>query len=139
MPSTESSSRDWIKPWGELYRGAYAAPAAQAEAAYAKPPASPTPALPLQAYAGRYANDFVGHAVVSGDSGVLTLTIGPDGKRSYPMRHYDRDLFLIFPDSETPDRPYPVRFAIGPDGKAARVTIDPLNGAGLGTLDRTAD
>ncbi len=131
--------KDWIKPWGELYRSAYVAPAEKAAADYAKAPAGASPALPLQAYEGRYANDYFGDAVVTGDKGALTLKLGPDGARAYTLRHFNRDMFLILPEAETPDRPYPVQFAIGPDGKAAIVKIEWLDETGLGTFVRKAE
>jgi CubicO group peptidase (beta-lactamase class C family) len=131
--------KDWIAAWGDLYHRAFVAPVEQAEAAYANPPASAAPALAPEAYTGGYANDFFGDAVVANDSGQLTLKVGPQGSRAYPMRHFDRDVFLIFPDRETPDRPYPVRFSIGPEGRASSVTIDSLNANGLGTLSRKTD
>ena len=69
-------------------------------------------------------------------NGALTLTVGPAGARRYPLRHFDRDLFLSFPDAEAPDRPSAIRFAIGSDGRATAMTVDALNGSGLGTLAR---
>jgi hypothetical protein len=92
--------------------------------------------LPLDAYAGRYANDYVGDAVVSLRDGALTLAVGPGGTRAYALHHFDRDLFLYYPDSETPDKPSAARFAIGPDGRAAAVQMESLDELGLGTLKR---
>ena len=112
---------------------------AAAKAVYAQPPSPATPALPLAAYAGRYFNDFVGDAVVSKTGDGLVLNLGPGGAQSYPLRHFDRDLFLAFPDAEMPDRPSAARFAIGPDGKASALTIEFLDEHGLGTLRRAAD
>lgn len=131
--------KDWFKPWGELYRSAYVAPAEKAAAEFAKPPAATTPALPLQAYEGRYANDYFGDAIVAADKGALTMKLGPDGARVYTLRHFDRDTFLIFPEAETPDRPYPVQFAIGPGGRAAGVKVEWLDDTGLGTFARRAE
>ena len=84
-------------------------------------------------------NDFVGKAVVSGKGTDLVLEVGPDGARSYPLRHFDRDLFLTFPDAEMPDRPSGVSFAIGPDGKASALTIEFLDENNLGTLRRVGE
>ena len=55
------------------------------------------------------------------------------------MTHFDRDLFLIYPDPERPDTPSPVSFAIGPDGKASAMTIENLNSNGLGVLARSGE
>ncbi len=66
-----------------------------AGAALAKPPANATPALPLDAYAGTYGNAYVGEAVVSEEGGALTLALGPDGAKRFPLSHFDRDTFVF--------------------------------------------
>ena len=112
---------------------------AAAKAAYGAPPDSATPALPLAAYAGHYANAYIGEAVISAESNRLTLSVGPSSARSYALKHFDRDLFIYFPDGETPDKPSAARFAIGPDGKALSVTLESLDDLGLGTLKRVPE
>ncbi|WP_413993747.1 serine hydrolase [Labrys okinawensis] len=128
--------KDWTKPWDDLYESLFAGAFAAAKTNYGTPPASPSPALPLAAYVGHYANSYIGEANVTEQNGALTLSVGPGGARSYPLRHFDRDLFLCFASPEMPELPYAVRFAIAPDGKASEVTIDFLNDVGLGTLKR---
>ena len=128
--------KDWVKGWDDIYDGLLGPAVADAKAASAAPPASATPALTPDAYAGRYANAYVGEAIVAEENGALTLTVGPGGARTYAIRHFDRDLFLYFPDPETPDTPSTVRFAIGLDGKASTMTIESLDANGLGTLKR---
>lgn len=131
--------KDWIKPWDELYEGLFGPAVEAAKAAYAKPPAPATPALPPDAYLGHYFNDYVGDAVVMKENGAIVLKVGPNGASTYTMHHFDRDLFLTFPYAETPDMPSPVSFVIGADGKASAMTIESLNGNGLGTLHRKAE
>jgi len=131
--------KDWMKPWDDAYEGLFGPAIAAAKAAYALPPAARAAALPLEAYAGRYANGYVGDATVSLQNGALTLTVGPGGVRSYPLQHFDRDLFLYFPSPETPDMPSAARFAIGPDNRATEIQIESLNDNGLGTLKRTGE
>jgi hypothetical protein len=75
--------------------------------------------------------------MVIAEGAALTLKVGPSGKTVYPMTHFDRDLFLIYPDPEMADTPKPVTFAIGPAGKATAITIENLNSNGLGTLLRS--
>jgi CubicO group peptidase (beta-lactamase class C family) len=128
--------KDWVKAWDGGYVGPYAKTVADAKAVYASPPTTRSAGLPLDAYAGRYANDYVGDAVVSLRDGALTLAVGAGGTRSYALHHFDRDLFLYYPDSETPDKPSAARFAIGPDGRAAAVQMESLDELGLGTLKR---
>ena len=128
--------KDWVKAWDQIYDGLSGPAVAAAKAAYASPPASATPALALASYAARYTNAYVGDAVVANEHGTLTLTVGPGGARTYAMRHFDRDLFLYFPDPETPDKPSAVRFSIGADGKASAMNVESLDTNGLGTLKR---
>jgi len=132
-------SKDWIADWDAIYRGLFGPALAAAKAAYAKPPRPATPALPSGTYAGRYGNAYVGAAVVAEEEGGLVLRLGPGGTRRYPLTHFDRDLFLAFPDAEMPDMPSAVRFAVGADGVADAMTIEFMDGSGLGRLTRTAD
>jgi hypothetical protein len=48
-------------------------------------------------------------------------------------------IFLAYPDPELPDRPSPVTFALGADGKVSDVTIGFLDGNGPGTLKRAEE
>jgi CubicO group peptidase (beta-lactamase class C family) len=132
-------SQDWVGKWNEYFSGAYGARVIEAAAApFAKPPASPSPALPPAAYVGTYENAYVGPAVVSQRGDALTLTLGLGEGITFPLKHFDRDLFLFFPSEEAPTLPYAVRFAIGPDQVASAVTIDAFNENGQGVLLRTS-
>ncbi|TIT82296.1 MAG: DUF3471 domain-containing protein, partial [Mesorhizobium sp.] len=122
-----------------IYNGMFGPVVEAAKAAYAKPSSPIRPAAPAGAYAGHYANDFIGDAVVSGAGDGLVLKLGPAGARSYSLKHFDGDIFLTFPDAETPDRPAGVNFVVGPDGKASAVTIDFLDDNHMGTLRRVGD
>jgi len=133
------ADKDWTTAWNGAYEGLFGPAMATAKAAYATPPAQPSAALPDAAYVGRYANAYVGDAFVVAANGGMTLEVGPDRKRSYALRHFDRDLFLYFPDLETPDLPYALSFAIGPDGRATRMTAGSLNAVGLGVLERVGE
>ena len=71
-------SRDWVAHWNEIYDtnlGSGAQKAAMAP--YVTKPTPVAPALPLQAYAGTYANDYVGEARIAEEGGILALRIGP--------------------------------------------------------------
>jgi len=128
--------KDWVPPWNAVFEGLFGPVVAAAQAAYARPPDPPSPPLPLERYAGRYENDYLGTATVARAGDGLMLALGPKGARTHLLRHFDRDLFLAVPDAETPDRSAAVRFAIGPDGRAAEVVIEWLDEFGLGTLKR---
>ena len=104
-------------------------------APYAAPPSPPTPALPLAAYAGTYANDYVGTAKVEDTGPGLVLQLGAAGHR-YLLKPFNRDLFLYAAQPEAPGWLSAISFAIGPDGKASKVTLDDFNDDDLGTLSR---
>lgn len=110
-----------------------------AKARYGQPRAAAAAALPLAAYAGKYANDCVGRAEVVEDAGRLILKLGPGGVKSFPLTFFDRDLFTYSPMAETPDIPFAVTVEIGPDRKASQVTIEDLNDNGQGVLARVGD
>jgi CubicO group peptidase (beta-lactamase class C family) len=130
--------KDWVKNWDGIFDNLFGPAFAAAKATYAAP-VSVTSSLALASYAGRYANAFVGDAVVTEDHGALTLAVGPGGARKYALRHFDRDLFLCFANPEVPDWPSSIRFLIGPDGKASAMAVESLDANGLGTLQRAAE
>jgi CubicO group peptidase (beta-lactamase class C family) len=127
-------TRDWLSLWDGLYAG-LAASLAAIGATYATPPAQPSAALPLGAYAGIYTNDYFGPIEVAEQGDGLVLRLGPQ-KRSFPLRHFDRDLFTQdFP----PAPPTGVSFSVGPDGAAQSVVLDLFNENGQGTFTRVPD
>ncbi len=133
------STRDWSADWNTLYDSMSGPANEAAKAAFGKPPASLSPALPLSAYVGTYANDYFGEAKVVEADGGLTVSLGPGGKKSFPLKHFDRDLFLYYPYEEAPDVPVPVTFGIGPDEKATQVFFDDLNDTGFGIFPRMSE
>ncbi|TAJ84671.1 serine hydrolase [Reyranella sp.] len=128
-------TRDWVAPANEAFEAGYKE-MMKPSLAYATPPASPAAALPVAAYLGDYGNDYVGDAKVMESGGSLFLLLGPTGKR-FPLTHFNRDVFVYSPMTEAPKARIGVSFLIGPDGKAAEVTIEDLNQYGLGRLTRT--
>ena len=132
-------TRDWITPWNAAYDALFGPAAAAVRKTYSAPPPDKTPALPAKAYAGHYTNDYAGAADIAEAEGKLTLKLGPKGEHSFALTHFDRDLFLYYPDPEMADVPSAAQFLISPDGTASAVTLDSLNGSGMGTLLRSAD
>lgn len=59
-----------------------------------RPPANPAPARPLSDYAGSYASDYWGPAVVTEHDGALLLTMGPKN-RKVALTHWDGDTFTF--------------------------------------------
>lgn len=106
-----------------------------AERDYSQPPAKPTPALKLSAYAGKYANDFFGPIEIAEKQGALHLRLGPK-PMEFPLRHWDRDVFTYQPAGESAGGPGGLRFSIAPDGQADGVLIENLNIHGQGTFTR---
>jgi CubicO group peptidase (beta-lactamase class C family) len=102
---------------------------------YSKPPANPAPHAPFTAYVASYANDFFGAIDVGTVSGNLVLRMGPE-PRSFPMQHWDRDVFLYQPIGENAYGPSAVTFTLGADGRASSVTIENLDIHHTGTFTR---
>lgn len=124
--------------WSKIYRDAFArmAEAEKAQIAdYSTPPASPDPAAPAASYAGAYANDFFGDVTVTEKDGRLTLAMGPN-RQEFPLKHWNRDTFTFESETETLVGTSGVFFSLGPDGRAASVTVENLNRLGQGTFVR---
>jgi CubicO group peptidase (beta-lactamase class C family) len=130
-------SKDWVAAWDAVYGGLFGPAIAAAQATYAQPPDPATPALPDAAYVGTYANPYVGEATVAtAGGGGLTVRVGPNAGTVWPLTHFDRDVFVYYPDAEMPDVPQAARFAVGPDGRATALTLESLDSNDLGTLAR---
>jgi len=132
-------TEDWITKWNQAYDGMFAPGIATARARYGTLPASPSPALPLAAYAGTYGNAYLGTATVTERQGTLWLALGPRQQSEFPLRHFDRDLFVYAPAAETPEALAAVTFRVGPDRKADQATIEDLDDLGLGVLARVPE
>jgi CubicO group peptidase (beta-lactamase class C family) len=126
--------KDWLTLFSVLFRQMMA-PDYGTAVDYAKPPAQPLPALLATAYTGRYHSDLFDIAEVAGTDGALKLNLGPR-QDSFELRHFDRDVFLYQPSGEGSFGPSAVSFAVGPDRKAASLTIETLNTGGQGRFDR---
>jgi CubicO group peptidase (beta-lactamase class C family) len=59
-----------------------------------QPPSNPAPAKPLSDYAGVYANDYWGPAVVTEHDGALQLALGPRNQM-FNLTHWDGDTFTF--------------------------------------------
>jgi len=132
-------SRDWVGAWNAFMDKEYGHDVIDAAIApYRNPPQAPTAAAPESAYLGTYQNDYVGRAVVSQISGKLSVALGPTGATVFPLKHYDGNLFLIYPSAETPTVPSAVRFAVGPDGRMRDLVLDEFNGDGQGRMVKSS-
>lgn len=124
--------RDWLALVGPAV-AAGAAPLYGAGDNYSKSPASPTPALANAAYIGTYTSDYIGDAVVAAEGNGLVLKLGPK-PMTFPLRHYDRDLFLYQPVGENAGGLSAVTFTVGADGKAEKVVLENFDVTGEGTF-----
>ncbi len=120
---------DW---WGILkpaFEAAYESPSPLA----GRPrPERPRPARPARAYLGRYHSPYLGGARVVRRDGRLALVAGP-ARKVYPLEHWSGDTFT----TGTGRLFGAVTFAgRGRDGRATAVTVESLNGSGLGTYRR---
>ena len=136
---SDQPPKDWLPLWNGGFKSLFEPAIAAAKATYGKPPAGVTPALSLSAYAGTYANPYVGDAVFAEANGQLEVRLGPNGKTVRPLTPFNRDVFVYYPYVETPDLPVPITFRIGADGKANEVFIENLNDVGFGTLKRVKE
>lgn len=76
-----------------------------------QPPANAAPAKPLPAYAGVYASDYWGPAVVTERDGALQLALGPKN-RTFTLTHWDGDTFT-----------FPVADENGPPGTISKAVF----------------
>jgi CubicO group peptidase (beta-lactamase class C family) len=126
--------RDWVEFANRMFDEEIKKELGQ-ERDYSHPPAKPSPALKLSAYAGNYANDFFGPIELVEKQGALSLHLGPKAME-FPLRHWDRDVFTYQPTGESAGGPGGLRFSIAPDGRADSVLIENLNIHGQGTFSR---
>jgi hypothetical protein len=68
--------RDWIDAYGQVFAGVMKADYGDALDA-ASPPSQSSPALPVAAYLGTYANDFYGELEVAEENDGLVVKLGP--------------------------------------------------------------
>lgn len=124
--------------WLALFKKVFSDPAAIGTVVgtdYSKPPASPLAALKSDAYVGAYANDFFGDIEIVPKDGGLAIVAGPN-KMTFPLKHYDRDIFTYETTGENAVGTTGVYFTIGADGKAKTVLVENLNVHKQGTFTR---
>jgi CubicO group peptidase (beta-lactamase class C family) len=77
-----------------------------------QPPANPAPARPLADYAGVYASDYWGPAIVTERDNALQLSLGPKGQ-TFALAHWDGDTFT-----------FPLTNENAPTGTVSKATFD---------------
>jgi hypothetical protein len=126
--------RDWFSFFTQAFAAANAPPYG-GMVDYSRPPASVSPALPLDRYVGRYGNEFFGDVVVDADERGLVLRQGPR-QTAFPLRHWDRDVFLYQPIGENAAGLSAVTFQFGPEQQASSVVVENLDIHGQGAFTR---
>lgn len=126
-------TQDWLTPLSEYFRNLLEN-LNNASTDYSKltPPASPTPAKPLSAYAGAYRNDYYGQIEITEDRGSLWLRLPADGAL-YTLRHWDGDTFTYRYRGDPGVTSRGVKFAFG---GATQVLIENLAVEGSGIFTR---
>jgi len=127
------ATQDWLTYLRKMYSNAAAALGAGTD--YSKPPAATGPALPPSAYVGTYTNDLYGEIQIIEQGDGLAIVEGPS-KLTFPLKHYDRDVFTC---DNTEGETGGVTFTIGANGKATTVVVDELNSQGDETFKRHSD
>lgn len=103
---------------------------------YAKPPEKASPALTLENYVGTYTNDFIGPIEIINQAGKLQMTQGPLKNHTYPLTHYDGNLFFYDTTGENEVGLSGVRFNVNANGKAITLWVENLDTYGMGSLLR---
>src|SRR5262249_50208694 len=124
--------RDWVKRFAALLKSA-----ADRTTDYSKPPTKKSPPLPFETYVGTYRNDYFGNIEVVEKEGGLQLRMGPK-KTGFPLRHWDRDVFIYQPVGEMASGLSGVIFRIGPDSRATTVAVENLDIHDQGTFTRVS-
>lgn len=103
---------------------------------YSKPPASPTPARDYDAYLGTYSNDLFGDISIIRKDHAMALVMGPL-KMTFPLKHYDREVFTYESTGENAVGTTGVRFMTDSSGQATQVLIEHLDPHGKRTFFRS--
>lgn len=99
-----------------------------------QPPANPAPARPLGDYAGVYASDYWGPAVVTEHDGALHIAMGPKN-RMVTLTHWDGDTFTFgLTDENAP--PGTISKATFSGSPATTLNLEYYDSDKLGTFTR---
>jgi hypothetical protein len=127
-------TRDWLP-----YFGAAFAPITDpsGELAGQPFPEHPTPPLAPHAYVGTYANAYFGDVKIEQRGNQLVLITSP-ASLEFSLQHWDGNVFVFDPIGAmaAPGSRSAARFVPGPGGMMQNLTVEMLDGEGLGTLVR---
>ena len=97
-------------------------------------PPNPAPARPLSDYAGVYASDYWGPAVVTEHDGALQLAMGPKNQ-TFPLTHWDGDTFT-FPLTNENAPPGTISKAVFSGFPVTGLNLEYFDSDKLGTFTR---
>lgn len=126
--------KDWLTYWNGAFQSIVDGASQQAKS-YAKAPEPVRAAAPNEMYVGDYSNDYVGKISVVERDKQLVLLMGPK-RFAFPLRAYSGDVFLYYPTAEWPTVPSALTFSMGPDGKAASLTLGDWVSTGNSVVNR---
>jgi len=100
--------------------------ALKAYQAAAASPAQVGPSLPLEQYAGTYADPWYGNIDVALANGKLTIDFKSTPRMRGSLEHWQYDSFITRFDDKTIEPAY-VTFGLDADGKVERITMKPVS------------
>ena len=89
-------------------------------------PANVGPSLPLQRYAGTYADPWYGNIDIAQADGKLTIDFKSTPRMGGILEHWQYDSFITRFDDKTIEPAY-VTFGLNADGKVERITMKPVS------------
>lgn len=120
---TGRTSRDWYGFLETVFANFYAP---EGSLVGATAPQSPVPPLGVAAYAGTYASDYYGDAVVEVAGGGLQLRMGAGGKIVHPLRHWNGNTFVfdLLGENAPPGSISRIDFQVGATGSADGMKLE---------------
>ena len=119
------SRNDWPEKYATFKQERLAGALKVLDAPAAKP-AKVGPSLPLERYAGTYADPWYGNIEVGVRKGALTIDFKPTPRMAGTLEHWQYDTFVTRLDDKTIEPAY-VTFALDAQGKVERITMKPVS------------
>jgi len=125
---TGKVQKDWLPEMNERFINAMGDESHE----YQKPK-NYIPHIELDRYVGLYYNEYYGDMRIVNEFDQLVLIIGPKSFR-FPLRHYNKDTFIMKTEGENSVNETKVVFEFSTDGLPKRTIVDYLNNHGLGVF-----
>lgn len=115
--------------WATLYQKSVADQRARALSALQSAQSAPAkvgPSLPLNSYAGDYADSWYGPISIRYEGGKLRVDFKQTPGMTGTLEHYQYDSFRAVLDDRSIEAPY-LNFALGPNGRVERITLQAVS------------